>query len=96
VKPQPKADGWRGPPGQLCACPECSSLGSNVIHGTVCDFLRGFVWYWWKRPDEVERLVRDLSYHPRPEGKCPAHGYDTMLGDGKGWRCGRCGAIKPD
>lgn len=24
------------------------------------------------------------------------HRFDTMIADGKGWRCGICGAIKPD
>ena len=25
-----------------------------------------------------------------------AHTYDTMLGDGKGWRCGQCGEPKEE
>lgn len=43
-------------------------------------------------PATEERRDRTWEYWRL---KAHVHRYDTMLGDGAGWRCGICGAVKP-
>ena len=63
-----------------------AAFGGSFVGVIVASFMqRAEVWKSSTKP------IEPMALDPRGGHK---HQFDTMLGDGKGWRCGICGWAK--